>query len=161
MRLQVIDHGHRPRSGSKPFNRNQSVWPVLPKTESWEVLGGLLISAAALFDLVYAAPGVATLIATFGGVRLSAASPAGAVGLAGLAYSALVGFVCVVLGQVRGPDDNVGAALLFWIDFVVLVIGGIAFYALSFSSTVVLLIGGMSGVLTTLGTLVILHRRRA
>ena len=133
----------------------------MPKTEAWEALGGLLVAATAFFDLAYVAPGMATLGATFRGVIVFSTTPAGAVGLAGLAYSALGGFVGVVLGQVRGPGENVGAALLMWIDFAVLVVGGAAFYALSPSSTVVLLIGGMSGALTTIATMVVVQRRRA
>ena len=82
------------------------------------------------------------------------------VGLAGLAFSSLGSFVGILLGELRQPEDNIGAALLFWVDFAVLVIGGIAFYALSLSSVVVLLIGGASAVITGLGLLIILHRQR-
>jgi len=132
----------------------------MPKTETWEVLGGLLLAGAAFFDLAYIAPAVTKLSPTFGGVIFSATSPVGAAGLAGMAYSAFGGFVGVVLGQVRGTDDNIGAALLFWVDFAVLVVGGVASYLVSPSPTVMLLIGGMSGVLTTLGLLAILQRSR-
>jgi hypothetical protein len=132
----------------------------VPKTETWEALGQLLTAGAAIFGLAYAAPELASISGVLRGAIVFSTAPAGAVGLAGLAFSFVGSFMGMLLGELRQPDGNIGAALLFWVDFAVLVIGGIAFYALSLSSVVVLLIGGASGVLTGLGLLTILQRQR-
>jgi hypothetical protein len=132
----------------------------MPKTGIWEALGQLLTAGAAIFGLVYAAPEVASFSGILRGAIVFSTSPTGAVGLAGLTFSSLGSFVGLILGQLRQPDENVGASLLFWADFGVLVVGGVAFYALSLSSVVVLLIGGTSAVLTALGLLVIIQRQR-
>ena len=132
----------------------------MPKTETWEALGQLLTAGAAIFGLIYAAPELASISGVLRGDIIFSTTALGAVGLAGLAFSSLGSFVGILLGELRQPEDNIGAALLFWVDFAVLVIGGIAFYALSLSSVVVLLIGGTSAVLTGLGLLIILHRQR-
>jgi hypothetical protein len=132
----------------------------MPKTETWEALGQLLAAGAALFGLTYAAPELASISGILRGAIIFSTTPAGAVGLAGLTFTSLGSFVGLILGQLRQPDDNIGAALLFWVDFGVLVVGGIAFYAMTLSSIVVLLIGGTSAVLTGLGLLIIIQRQR-
>lgn len=124
----------------------------------WEVLGELLSAAAALFGLAYAAPSLASLSASFRGLVLFSTTPAGALGLAGLVYTGLGSFVAVVLGQVKHPDESIGASLLFWIDFIALAVGDVVFYALQPSDAAVALIGGVSAVLATLGILVIVQR---
>jgi hypothetical protein len=132
----------------------------VPKTETWEALGQLLTAGAAIFGLAYTAPELASISGVLRGAIIFSATPAGALGLAGLAFSSLGSFVGILLGGLRQPDGNIGAALLFWVDFAILVIGGVAFYALSVSSMVVLLIGGTSAVLTALGLLIIIQRQR-
>lgn len=126
--------------------------------QTWEALGQLLTALTALTGLAYAAPGLVTLSASFRGVVLFSATPASALGLAFLLYSGVGSFAALVLGQVRRSDGSIGAALLFWIGFVALALGDALFYALQPSEALVLLIGGASAVLVTLGTLVIVQR---
>jgi hypothetical protein len=132
----------------------------VPKTQTWEALGQLLTAGAAIFGLIYTTPGLASISGVLRGAIIFSTTPAGALGSAGLAFSSLGSFVGILLGELRQPNDNIGAALLFWVDFAVLVIGAVAFYSLSFSSMVVLLIGGASAVLTAMGLLIIIQRQR-
>ena len=133
----------------------------MTRTATWEVIGQLLSAGAAVFALAYAAPELATIGGILRGEIVFSTTPAGAVGAAGLAFTSMASFVGGVLGPLREPKDNIGAALMFWIDFAVLVVGGAVFYALSTSSVVVLLIGGASGILTALGLLIITQRQRS
>lgn len=130
----------------------------MSRAGTWEALGQLFTSVASLSGLAYTAPSLVTLSASFRGVVLFAATPASALGLAFFLYTGLGSLVAVVLGQVRRSDGNIGATLLFWIDFVVLALGDVLFYVLQPSDALVLLIGGASAVLATLGTLVIVQR---
>ena len=132
----------------------------MSRTGTWELLGQLLSAGAAFFDLAYIAPQLATIGGVFRGTLVFSTTPAAAVGLAGLGFSSLASFVGVVLGQLRESDD-IGAALMSWVAFAVLVVGGVGFYSLTTSSVVVLLIGGASGVLSALGVLIISQRRRS
>ncbi|MDG6987289.1 MAG: hypothetical protein JRN71_05950, partial [Nitrososphaerota archaeon] len=80
------------------------------------------------------------------------------VGLAGLSVAGLGSFVGIVIGQLRQPDGNVGVSLLFWMGFVVLVLGDALFYALQPASVVVMLVGLISAALTGAGLMVALQR---
>ena len=130
----------------------------MPKTGEWELLGQLLGAGAAFFGLVYESPNIFALAPTFRGVVIFSPSPEGAVGLAGLALAGLGSFVGIVLGQLRQADGDIGASLLFWVNFVVLLLGDAIFYALQPGAAVVMLVGLASAVLTSIGLTVTLQR---
>ena len=130
----------------------------MPRVGAWESLGQLLSAGAAFFGLFYESPRLAALAFTLRGVVAASPSPEGAVGLAGLSVAGLGSFVGIVIGQLRQPDGNVGVSLLFWMDFVVLVLGDALFYALQPASVVVMLVGLISAALTGAGLMVALQR---
>lgn len=122
-----------------------------------EFLGQVLTAAAALFALAYEAP-IVSFAVTFRGAVSFGPTPEAALGIAGLSVAALGSFVGITIGQVKRPGDNIGAALLFWVNFLVLLVGDVLFYVLQPSDAVTLLIGGVSGTLTALGLLIIVQR---
>ncbi|MDG6957711.1 MAG: hypothetical protein JRN13_06650 [Nitrososphaerota archaeon] len=130
----------------------------MPRVGAWESLGQLLSAGAAFFGLFYESPRLAALAFTLRGVVATSPSPEGAVGLAGLSVAGLGSFVGIVIGQLRQPDGNVGVSLLFWMGFVVLVLGDALFYALQPASVVVMLVGLISAALTGAGLMVALQR---
>ncbi|MDG6982635.1 MAG: hypothetical protein JRM74_04185 [Nitrososphaerota archaeon] len=130
----------------------------MPRVGAWESLGQLLSAGAAFFGLFYESPRLAALAFTLRGVVAASPSPEGAVGLAGLSVAGLGSFVGIVIGQLRQPDGNVGVSLLFWMGFVVLVLGDALFYALQPASVVVMLVGLISAALTGAGLMVALQR---
>ena len=130
----------------------------MPKVGAWESLGQLLSAGAAFFGLVYESPRLVVLVLTLRGVVASSPSPEGAAGLAGLSVAGLGAFVGIVVGQLKQPDGDVGVSLLFWMDFIVLVLGDALFYALQPAAVVVMLVGLISAALTGVGLMVALQR---
>jgi hypothetical protein len=128
------------------------------KLEQWELLGLLLSVGGAVFGIAYVAPSLLTLNITFRGVTGVSASPQTSLGLAGFSLSALGSLVAMIIGQFRPPGGSAGASLIIWVDFIVLALGDILFYAGETQETVILLFG-MSGALLTIVGLWIISRR--
>ena len=124
----------------------------MPRTAAWEFLGQVLSAGAALFGVIYGSSQLSALRITFVGVFASPPSPEAAVGLAGLALTVLGSFVAILVGRLRKTEGGIGSTLLFWVDFVVLLLGDALFYALgpSAATAVVMLVGLASAVLTSI-----------
>jgi len=129
----------------------------LPRLELWELLGQLFSAGGSAFGLIYGATALSAMRLTLRG-PIFTISPEASLGLAGLALTGLGSFAAIVVGQLRPPEGNVGALLLFWTDFAVLVLGDVVFYVLEPSATTVLMVGLLSAALTAVGLLVIVRR---
>jgi hypothetical protein len=128
--------------------------------ERWELLGLLLTSGSSVFGLIYATPSLATLTITVRAPATFSLSPEASLGLAGLALSALGSLAAIIMNQLKPPGGQVGASLIIWANFVVLLLGDVLFYAGYLEGTT-LLIGLVSAALTVVGLLIITGRPRA
>jgi hypothetical protein len=129
----------------------------LPKTETWELLGLLLTSGGSAFGLIYAAPGLASLTFALRAPVSFSISPDAALGLAGLALTALGSLVAILMGQLKPSGNNIGALLIICTNLVVLGLGDVLFY-LGYLGGTDLLIGLVSAGLT-MATLIIISGR--
>jgi hypothetical protein len=127
--------------------------------ERWELLGLLLASGGSAFGLIYATPGLATLTYSFRGPVAFSLDPESSLGLAGLALTAFGSLAAIVMNQLRPPGSEVGASLIVWANFVVLLLGDVLFYAGYLEGTI-LLIGLVSAALTVVSLLIIAGRPR-
>ena len=143
---------------SKGLIRSNPVNGSLPKIEMWELLGLLLTAGGSLFGLISATPSLATLALGFRGVVIYSASSQASLGLAALALTALGSFTGIFVAQLKPPGSNIGALVIIWTDFVVLLIGDALFYLGLLEATTVMLVGLATAVLTVVGLLVIVQR---
>lgn len=128
----------------------------MPKTAALEFLGQFLSAGAAFFGLLYLSPRLSVLAVTLRGVAISSPPPEAAVGLAGLALAGLGAFAGIILGRSGRADGDIGVSLLFWVNFVVLLIGDSLFYAVQPpAAATVMLVGLASAVLTGLGLMLL------
>jgi len=132
----------------------------MPRTETWELLGLLLTSGGSAFGLIYAAPGLASLTLALRVTMTFSISVEAALGLAGLALTALGSFVAILMGQLKPPGKDIGAVLITWTNLAVLVLGDVLFY-LGYLAGTDILVGLVSAGLTTASLLVISSRPRA
>jgi len=132
----------------------------LPKTETWELLGLLLASGGSAFGLIYAAPGLASLTLALRASVTFSISVESALGLAGLALTALGSLVAMLMGQLKPSGNNIGALLVIWTNLVVLLLGDVLFY-LGYLAGTDILVGLVSAGLTTATLLIIAGRPRA
>ena len=129
----------------------------MPRTDTWELLGLLLASGESAFGLIYAAPGLASLTFALRAPVSFSISADAALGLAGLALTALGSLVAILMGQLKPPGNNIGALLITWTNLVVLALGDVLFY-LGYLAGTDLLVGLVSAGLTT-ATLIIISAR--
>jgi len=129
----------------------------LPQTHRWELLGLLLILGASAFGLLYAAPGEASLTIGFGAHASFSIGAEAAVGLAGFALTVFGSLAAIVISQLKAPGNDIGAALIFWINFIVLVMGDALFYGGYVGGTDIL-VGLVSAALTIAGLMIISGR---
>jgi len=131
----------------------------LPRTEAWELVGLLLASGGSAFGLIYAAPGLASLTLALRGPVTFSFSAESALGLAGLALTALGSLVAMMMGQLKPPGNNIGALLIIYTNLVVLLLGDVLFY-LGYVAGTDLLVGLVSAGLTAATLLIIAGRPR-
>ena len=129
----------------------------MPRTETWELLGLLLTSGESAFGLIYAAPGLASLTFALRAPVSFSISPDGALGLAGLALTALGSLVAILMGQLKPSTNNIGALLIICTNLIVLALGDVLFY-LGYLGGTDLLVGLVSAGLT-MATLIIISGR--
>lgn len=110
--------------------------------------------------MIYAAPDLASLTFALRGPVAFSISAEAAMGLAGLALTALGSLVAVLMGQLKPPGNNIGALLLIWTNFLVLVLGDVLF-SLGYLAGTDILVGLVSAGLTTATLLIIAGRPRA
>ncbi len=132
----------------------------MTRTETWELLGLLLTSGGSAFGLIYAAPDLASLTFSLRGPVTFSISAEAALGLAGLALTALGSLVAMLMGQLKPPGNNIGALLVIWTNLVVLVLGDVLFYSGYLAGTDIL-VGLVSAGLTTATLLIVAGRPRA
>jgi len=132
----------------------------LPRTDTSELLGLLLTSGASAFGVIYAAPDLASLSITLRAAVAFSVSAEGALGLAGLALTALGSLAAMLMGQLKPPGNNIGALLVIWTNLLVLVLGDVLFY-LGYLAGTDILVGLVSAGLTTVTFLIISGRPRA
>ena len=84
-------------------------------------------------------------------------SPDAALGLAGLALTALGSLVAILMGQLKPSANNIGALLIICTNLIVLALGDILFY-LGYLGGTDLLVGLVSAGLT-MATLIIISGR--
>jgi hypothetical protein len=133
----------------------------LPNTRVLELLGELFTAGGSLFGVAYSMLPLAVLTATFrGGVGFSTDAQA-ALGLAALVLTVFGSFAALIIGQLRASEADVGASLVFWTNFAVVLLGDVVFYWLQPSATAVMLVGLISAALTVAGLLVIAQRQPA
>jgi len=132
----------------------------LPRTETWELLGLLLTSGGSAFGLIYAAPDLASLTLALRAQVTFSISAEAALGLAGLALTALGSLVAILMGQLKPPGNNIGALLIIGTNLVVLVLGDVLFY-LGYLAGTDILVGLVSAGLTTASLLIIAGRPRS
>ena len=123
------------------------------------MLGLLLASGGSAFGIIYAAPDLANLTFTLRAPVSFSISAEAAMGLAGLALTALGSFVAVLMGQLKPPGNNIGALLIIWTNLVVLILGDALFY-LGYLGGTDILVGLVSAGLTTATLLIIAGRPR-
>lgn len=123
-------------------------------------MGLLLTSGGSAFGLIYATTGLATLTLTLRGPIVFSLGPQASVGLAGLALTTLGSFSAIVAQQLKPPQANVGASLVIWTNFVIILIGDILFYA-GYVTATALLVGLVSAALTIASLVAITGRPRA
>jgi hypothetical protein len=131
----------------------------MPRTGTWELLGLLLTSGGSAFGILYAAPNLASLTFTLRAPVSFSISAEAAMGLAGLALTALGSLVAVLMGQLKPPGNNIGALLIIWTNLVVLILGDVLFY-LGYLGGTDILVGLVSAGLTTATLLIIAGRPR-
>jgi hypothetical protein len=131
----------------------------MSRTGTWELLGLLLASGGSAFGIIYAAPDLANLTFTLRAPVSFSISAEAAMGLAGLALTALGSFVAVLMGQLKPPGNNIGALLIIWTNLVVLILGDALFY-LGYLGGTDILVGLVSAGLTTATLLIIAGRPR-
>jgi hypothetical protein len=142
------------------FYRYQPSDSLLPKLGTSELLGLFLTSGASAFGLFYAAPELVRFTVTFRGLAAFSMGAQDSLGLAGLSLSALVPFAAIISQQLKSSEgSNIGAALIIWTNFVVVLIGDVLFYFAYVQGTI-LLIGLVSATLTLAGLVTILGRPR-
>jgi hypothetical protein len=132
----------------------------LPKTETWELLGLLLTSVGSAFGMIYAAPDLASQTFALRAPVTFSISTEAALGLAGLALTALGSLVAILMGQLKPPGNNIGALLVIWTNLLVLVLGD-ALFCLGYLAGTDILVGLVSAGLTTASLLIIAGRPRA
>jgi hypothetical protein len=110
--------------------------------------------------MIYAAPDLASLTFTLRAPVAFSISAEAALGLAGLALTALGSLVAILMGQLKPPGDNIGALLVVWTDLAVLVLGDVLFY-LGYLAGTDILVGLVSAGLTAATLLIIAGRPRA
>jgi hypothetical protein len=125
--------------------------------EAWELLGLLLAAGASAFGVVYAGPSTATLSLTIRAIEFHP-TPEAALGLSSLALTAFASFAAIIIGQLKPAGNNIGASIIVWTDFVVLLIGDALFYLGNLDPAVLLLVGLSSAVLIVIGLGVIVRR---
>jgi len=130
----------------------------LLRVEAWELLGLLLTAGGSVYGLTYATPSLVALAQLFRGSITFSISPEASVGLAGLAFTILGSFAALFLGQIRPAGSNIGASLVMWTDFIVVLFGDILFSSGYLEATSILLVGLASAVLTIFGLLAIVRR---
>jgi hypothetical protein len=131
----------------------------LPNTERWELLGLLLASGGSAFGLIYAAPDLANLTFALRATVTFSISAEAALGLSGLALTALGSIAAILMGQLKPPGTNIGAALIVWTNLAVLMLGDVLFYAGYLAGTDIL-VGLVSAALTIASLLIISGRPR-
>jgi len=119
----------------------------------------IITSGGSAFGLIYAAPNLASLTFALRATVSFSISTEAALGLAGLALTALGSLVAILMGQVKPSGNNIGALLLIWTNIVVLVLGDVLFY-LGYLGGTDILVGLVSAGLTTATLLVISGRPR-
>jgi hypothetical protein len=132
----------------------------LPRTETLELLGLLLTAGGSAFGIIYAAPNLASLTLALRAQVTFSISAEAALGLAGLALTALGSLVAILMGQLKPARNNIGALLVIGTNLVVLVLGDVLFY-LGYLAGTDILVGLVSAGLTTASLLIIAGRPRA
>lgn len=133
----------------------------MPKLGTWELLGLFLTSGGSAFGLFYAAPDLVRFTVTFRGLAAFSLGAQDSLGLAGLSLTALVSFAAIIAQQLKPPEgSNIGASLIIWTNFVVVLIGDVLFYFAYVQGTV-LLVGLVSAALTLAALMTIVGRPRA
>ena len=132
----------------------------LLQTQRWELLGLLLTLGASAFGLIYVAPSLASLTIGLRATLTFSVGVDAALGLAGLALTALGSLAGIVISQLKTSVGGIGAALLIWTNFVVLVFGDSLFYG-GYAGGSDLLVGLVSAALTVAILMVISGRVRA
>jgi hypothetical protein len=145
---------------SKRLIKRPPLLEGLPRTETWELLGLLLTAGGSVFGLIYAAPDLASLTLALRAQVTFSISAEAALGLAGLALTALGSLVAILMGQLKPPGNNIGALLIIGTNLVVLVLGDILFY-LGYLAGTDILVGLVSAGLTTASLLIIAGRPRS
>lgn len=130
------------------------------QTHRWELLGLLLTLGASAFGLIYVTPDLASLTLGLHPTLTFSIGADAALGLAGLAMTALGSLAAIVISQLKPSGDDIGATLLVWTNFTVLVLGDVLFYA-GYSEGPDLLVGLVSAALTVAVLMVISGRGRA
>ncbi|HXW95394.1 MAG TPA: hypothetical protein VEJ19_06795 [Nitrososphaerales archaeon] len=131
----------------------------MPRTETWELLGLLLASGGSAFGLIYAAPDLASLTFALRAPVSFSISADAALGLAGLALTALGSLVAILVGQLKPSGNNIGALLIIWTNLIVLALGD-ALFCLGYLAGTDLLVGLVSAGLTTVTLIIISGRPR-
>ena len=134
--------------------------PSLLQTQRWELLGLLLVLGASAFGLIYVTPALASLTIGLRATLTFSVGADNALGLAGLALTALGSLAAMVISQLKTSGGSIGAALLIWTNFIVLVFGDALFYG-GYSGGSALLVGLVSAALTVAILMVISGRERA
>jgi len=132
----------------------------LVQIHRWELFGLLLSLGASAFGLIYVTPALASLTI---GPRVTLTFSVGAdnaLGLAGLALTALGSLAAIVISQLKIPGGGIGPALLVWTNVIVLVFGDALFYG-GYTGGSALLVGLVSAALTVAILTVISGRGRA
>ncbi len=129
----------------------------MPRMEEWELLGLLLVAGGAIFGVAYGVPGMTTLSLTNRAVGFHLDAEA-AMGLSALVLAALTSFAAIVVGYLKPAGNNIGATIIIWTDFVVLLVGDVLFYLGYLDAPIILLVGLASAVLTMIGLGVIVRR---
>ena len=130
------------------------------QSQRWELLGLLLSLGASSFGLIYVTPALASLtIGPRATLTFSVGADA-ALGLAGMALTALGSLAAIVLSQLKSQGGGIGAALLVWTNLIVLAFGDALFYG-GYTGGSDLLVGLVSAALTVAILMVISGRGRA
>jgi len=132
----------------------------LLQTQRLELLGLLLSVGASAFGLIYVAPALASLTIGLRATLTFSVGVDAALGLAGLALTALGSLGAMVISQLKTGGSGVGAALLIWTNFIVLVFGDVLFYG-GYTGGTDLLVGLVSAALTVAILMVVAGRGRA
>ena len=132
----------------------------LPQTQRWELLGLLLTLGASAFGLIYVTPALASLTIGLRAILTFSVGADNALGLAGLALTAMGSLAAIVIGQLKVPVNSIGAALLIWTNFIVLVFGDALFYGGYWEGSA-LLVGLVSAALTVAILMVVSGRGRS